>query len=264
MYANAFQQGPPLSITQLVANRTLDAFSASLLWLAVENGLSLVTAAGPSLAGKTTLLESLFVFLHPQRQMVMLRGMEEDFAFLKTRKAEDSFLYCPEISPHLWFYLWGPGVVQLFKAMAQGYPMGATMHADSPEEVIYQLYRGSGVPASLLSRLNLVAVIRTGRRNGRLWRHLDGIAELIEDKDGSPQVRPLVNWDANQDGWRWLARPRELTNRLGAALETELERRRRLLEAWVKEGLWSADDLRRAVLSFYRQVEVEAGVALAG
>lgn len=263
MYFMPFQPGSPLSITQLIANRTLDSSTASLFWVAVENGLSLVTAAGPPLAGKTTLLESLFVFLPPQRRVVMLRGMEEDFSFLKVRRAEDTFLYCPEISDHIWFYLWGPGVGRLFQAMAQGYQMGTTMHADSPQEIVYQLHRGSGVPSSLLSQLNLVAVLRVERRGGRLWRHLAGLSELVADEPGLPQVRLLMKWEENDGRWRPVAPLQGLKDKLGTSLEAEQERRRDLLEEWVQKGLWDPDELRRAVLGFYRQTKTRAEQALA-
>ena len=43
-----------LSILDLVGNNTLDLRLASLLWLLVEKKASVIVAAAPQLAGKTT------------------------------------------------------------------------------------------------------------------------------------------------------------------------------------------------------------------
>src|SRR5919204_945220 len=52
-----------LSLVDLVANGTIPARPAALLWWAMERGASLVTAGGPSGAGKTTLANALLAFL---------------------------------------------------------------------------------------------------------------------------------------------------------------------------------------------------------
>ena len=45
-----------LTMLELVSNNTLSAELAALLWLFIENKTSILAAAGPQLAGKTTLL----------------------------------------------------------------------------------------------------------------------------------------------------------------------------------------------------------------
>ena len=52
-----------LTLVDVVANGTIPARAAALLWWAVERGASLFTAGGPSGAGKTTLANALLAFL---------------------------------------------------------------------------------------------------------------------------------------------------------------------------------------------------------
>ena len=63
-----------LTLLDLVRNRTLDLDTAALLWLLVENRSSIVVAAAPQLAGKTTLLTALIDFMPPWHEKVYTRG----------------------------------------------------------------------------------------------------------------------------------------------------------------------------------------------
>ena len=72
----------PRSIVRLVAEGTLDAPLAALLWILVEARVPLVVAAGPQGSGKTTLLFALLDFLPPAVRLRVLAGYAEDFEWL--------------------------------------------------------------------------------------------------------------------------------------------------------------------------------------
>jgi hypothetical protein len=69
-------------VAQLIADGTLDAELAAIVWLLLEGHVPLVVGAGPRLAGKTTLLHSLLDFLPPDIGTREIRGRREDFSWL--------------------------------------------------------------------------------------------------------------------------------------------------------------------------------------
>jgi hypothetical protein len=73
---------PSRSIAQLIAEGTLDADLAAIIWLLVEGRVPLVVGAGPRLVGKTTLLNALLDFLPPDIGTREIRGRAEDFSWL--------------------------------------------------------------------------------------------------------------------------------------------------------------------------------------
>ncbi|MCH7802101.1 MAG: hypothetical protein IIC24_11250, partial [Chloroflexi bacterium] len=60
-----------LTILDLISNNTLSTELAALLWLLVEHKTSIITAAGPQLAGKTTLLTALLDLARPRFRSVL-------------------------------------------------------------------------------------------------------------------------------------------------------------------------------------------------
>ena len=72
----------PRSIVELIRAGTLDAELAATLWVLIEGRVPLVVGALPRLAGKTTLLEALLMFLPPGTRTVELAGAMETFDWL--------------------------------------------------------------------------------------------------------------------------------------------------------------------------------------
>ncbi|NLE09259.1 MAG: hypothetical protein GX631_08400, partial [Dehalococcoidales bacterium] len=77
-----FKNSGHLSILDVIASGTIDFKLAGLLWLVMEYRASVIVAAGPSWAGKTTLFHAMLDFLRPEVEHVTLRGYDEDFTWL--------------------------------------------------------------------------------------------------------------------------------------------------------------------------------------
>jgi hypothetical protein len=73
---------PSRSVAQLIAEGTLDADLAAIVWLLVEGRVPLVVGAGQRLVGKSTLLNALLDFLPPDIGTRDIRGRAEDFSWL--------------------------------------------------------------------------------------------------------------------------------------------------------------------------------------
>ena len=188
----------PLSIADLIAAGNFDARTAALLWLLIEARASIVVAADPPGAGKTTTLTALSDFLPPDTGRIYLRGWNETFAFVGSADPARSYVLCNDISAHLPVYLWGRKVLQLFAARAAGFPFGATMHADTADEVIailagYPLY----VPLPAIAGLDLVMTLAVDYAARRPRRRLERLTLLRRTGEGDlPDPFDLAWWDA--------------------------------------------------------------------
>ncbi|HEX7735032.1 MAG TPA: hypothetical protein VF458_09215 [Ktedonobacteraceae bacterium] len=159
----------PLSVAQIVALGSVDVYTASLVWLLLENGSSL-TVAGPTDPqpgiGKTTTLNALLQFLPESTALAYMSGMYEDFAFMRLPDIEPAKTYalCNEVSDHLPIYMWSRTAQRFLKLPAQGYHVATSVHADTIAEVVQMYQRSLRVPVEDVRRLGLVINIGlTGR-----------------------------------------------------------------------------------------------------
>lgn len=303
---------PGRSVLGLIADGTLDAELAALLWLLLEARLPVVVAAGPPLAGKTTVLTALLDFLPPGTRRVYLRGAWEDYTWLAEASAlgwrsgdapspeaarpwaagpltasdgattdagalagaaadggkedvrrRETYLLAAELSAHLPVYTWGMAARTAVRAIALGYGLGTTMHAESLEDVFDSL-RGPDVRLTddELSRLGLVLVLRALRGPTGVQRRrvvaAHYVRPLMRDAGGHVQrLAPavLATWDGRTDSFEhfaWGVVP-ELAGRVGLRPgDFELEQRRRAdyVAGLVAAGLLSNAEARSAIAGY--------------
>ena len=254
--------GEPLSLVQLLEAETLDLPLASLLWLAMEHRASVIVAASPRLAGKTTLLTALIDFLRPEVQRIYLQGRAEDYDFLPQVEPRECYLLVNELSYHLPAYLWGQPARRLFELLPLGFGMGATMHADTAEEVVAILEQTLGVPGNLVGQVTLVVnlELQYGSRGYQYLRRRVIAASLLSpDGEALPTSTLLARRDPHRDAW--LVKPGQealeaLAVRLGLdpqEMLRELPRREAMLCQWLEQGVRLPAQVRQAVQQFYRE-----------
>ncbi len=273
---------PPRSIVELIDAGTLDAELAALLWLLVEGRVPLIVAAERGGAGKTTLLEALHDFLPPGTRRVELAGVTETFDWLPharelgwqsvpatatAREPVDpasTWLVAHELSDHLPVYTWGDAARVAIRALSVGYGLGATIHADSLEEVFGLLHEA---PVALtddeLSRLGVVLILRAFAPppgdlvDGPMRRVVAAhyVRPVSRDAHGHIQrLGPavLATWDEDEDAhehfaWGVLGELAERTGRRAGDFEIELERRREYLSGLAAAGVVEVDRVRIAI-----------------
>lgn len=256
----------PLSVLDLIAAGNFDAETAALLWLLVEARASIVVAAHPPGAGKTTTLTALSDFLPAGTARIYLRGWNETFAFAGTADPATSYILCNEISSHLPVYLWGRKVEQLFAAVASGFSFGATMHADSPEEVVailagYPLY----LPIETIAHLDAVLTLAVDYTARRPHRRLDALSLLRRERDSATiRFDTMAWWDMSRSAVAHapLTAPSALLRRLGldrAALAAEQARRATYLRALLADGALARTAVRQRLATYDRQVGGDTG-----
>lgn len=250
----------PLSIVRLIDQGTLDSQTAAFLWIAMEQRASLIVAAEPPEAGKTTLLTASLDFLPPEIETIYLRGWYERFEFLDDdRDPAATYLLSNEISSHLPIYMWGHGVRRMFEAAGAGYGIGATVHEQSADGVLRLLsHYPLEVPDSLLKEIDLVVTLSMRRRAGKDLRRVMRL-EIIEDQAGRPAPRTLASRDVI--GADLHVSPGLLINALVRHFgldrdyaTSELAQRVSRLERLVRSQTFSVSDVRRAIERYRNSV----------
>lgn len=182
----------PMSITEVVAARDMDARTAALAWLVLAGHGSVLIAAEQPRSGKTTTLTALLDLVPRRLTRVYLRGGAETFDFLDRTSPPRTLLLANELSSHLPVYLWGAKAVRTFRALREGYALGATLHADSAAEAIAQLRDELGADANDLARIDLLLVMRRRRLIS---------AHRLRPAHAGPSAEALVAHDEATDGW---------------------------------------------------------------
>jgi hypothetical protein len=249
------------SLVQLVDNHSLSASVAALLFLAMEHRSSIVVATQPRLAGKTTMLTALLPFLRPEVRKIYLHGSFEDYEFLPGVAPDASYLLVNELSDHLPYYLWGRPAQRLFQLLPLGFAMGATMHADTPEEVAELLRYGLGITETTVGQITLVINLelmlgQRGYEDAR--RRVGKVSVYFSGRRGRLGSMPLAVWDSRSDSCEVLLNADAvelLGGRLGMTPEQvkeALAQRERLLLQWLQDGVHSPTQVQNALQSFYR------------
>jgi type IV secretory pathway ATPase VirB11/archaellum biosynthesis ATPase len=253
----------PLSITQILRSGTLSTRFAAILGLAIERGASMVLAADPPGAGKTTILTALLAFARPDASVYFTRGWGETFDLPPREDDAPTFIMINEISDHLPVYSWGPYVQRAFELMADGYALLSTMHADTVEGVIEQLTDENDVPKEHIGHLAFVVPIYVGLgAEGRRVRRVSEIA-VLEPLGGSYDRHKIARWHREGDRFESLTTPAQVNataRRLGMTDDEFLEalqRREKFLDELMADGIDDMEAVQQRVFAFsgYQLVE---------
>ena len=150
-----------LSIAEIISLGSVDAETAGLVWLLLEQGASL-TVAGPTDpqpgVGKTTTLNALLQFLPEGTALAYMSGMYENFAFTRRSDVNPATTYalCNEVSDHLPIYMWGRIARRFLTLPAQGYHVATSVHADTIQDVMRMYQRDLHLPVDDIRRLGLI------------------------------------------------------------------------------------------------------------
>jgi hypothetical protein len=249
-----------LSILDLVNSGTLDFKVAALLWTLMEHRASVLVAAGPAFAGKTTLLNALLDFLPPDLQKIALQGHFEDFKFLNSSQADKSYLVAEEFSNHGFAeYMWGYKAVKTINLLSKGYSIGATIHARNSQEVIYVLNKYLGLSLPVLTQLgiivNLLAIAGRNYEDEPI-RRVVSVDLILPHKEGLA-IQVLAARQFSEQGFNYLddnALQQALAgkNLVGkSTIETEIDTRIRFLKHLLKTGSSSPSEVRKAIADYY-------------
>lgn len=203
----------PWTITDFIKAKTISYEGAALLWLAMQNELSILVAGGTG-SGKTSMLNVIANFLPPNQRVISIEDTRElqlpdtlHWLPMETRmpnpegKGEVSMLDLVINSLRMRPDRIMVGEIRrqkeaevLFEAMHTGHSVYGTIHANNARECVIRLTNPPiEIPKLMLPALNIILVQNRNRRTGK--RRTLQIAEVTHS--GDPNV--LMQFDMPKD-----------------------------------------------------------------
>jgi len=236
-----------ITIAELVRNGTINADMAAVLWAAVDEQKSFLTAAVPRFAGKTTTSNAVLALRPPDVPVTPVAG-ERDLMQRLSVERRGGYLVVAEFAPvPVPGYIWGEPVRRVFETVhAGGYALQTALHAPGVDAAMQEVTYGNGVSDAHASIFKLVLYIeRFGYSLDTFWRRVTDLYEVECVEDGRPVGRSLFRWRERDDSFEQLAEPKQWGHdRAGLA------QRAALISHLAASGQTSAAEVAAAVAEY--------------
>ena len=212
----------PLTISDLIAFKTISSELAAYLWYVVENRASVLVAGGVA-SGKTTMLNCLSMFIKPEMKVVSVEDTQElnlphenwipsvvrlgfgqedkkggtitlfDLLKAAVRQRPD-YIIVGEVR--------GEEAYTLFQAMATGHLGMCTMHAESVEAVMNRLEsEPMNIPKPLIAMTNVIMVMTRTEVDGKPARRVNNATEVLgfDPKSTGIATDEVFHWNPKFD-----------------------------------------------------------------
>jgi flagellar protein FlaI len=266
----------------LIKNKTYSVDILAYLWLAVENGKSIIFA-GATAAGKTSSLNSISLFIPPVAKIVSIEDTHELMlhhtnwigsvtreSFTKNTTVTDIDMYellrqalrqRPEYI--IVGEIRGKEATTLFQAINTGHTTYSTMHADSVETVISRLEGDPiNIPRVMIQSLDILSIQKMMVFGNKRVRRLDTMVEFIgiDPKTQDLRFNELYSWDPRDDSFRIGGKSYVLEaimttrNWNEEKLNQELKNRKKVLEYMVEKDM-DEYEVVALIQSYYADAE---------
>jgi flagellar protein FlaI len=270
----------PLTISDLIAFKTISSEMAAYLWYVIENRASVVVAGGVA-AGKTTMLNCLSMFIKPEMKIVSVEDTQElnlphenwvpsvvrlgfghedrksgtitlfDLLKAAVRQRPD-YIIVGEVR--------GEEAYTLFQAMATGHLGMSTIHAESVEAVINRLEsEPMNIPKSLIAMTDVIMVMTRTEIDGRPVRRTGETAEIVEFDRNKKNIltEEVFHWNPRGDEFVFsghstlLERHARKVDASAEEIKTELNRRKTVLEWMAHGGIRRNTEVANVIREYY-------------
>lgn len=277
----------PFTPLDLLRTGTASPELVAHLWLAVEQGDSLIICGGPA-AGKTSTLNALSLFLPRSAKVVSIEDtrelslLHEHWVPSTTRSGSGAAHTATKAAGEIDMYdlltaalrqrpshilvgeVRGPEAVTMFQAMATGHATYATMHADSVRGMVARLESPPiRVPRAFFGSLRQVLIQVQRKTPSGTVRRLAQLVEIggLDSETDEIVTSPVFDWDPGTDGFHYQGHSL-LVDRAAARrgcspedVERDLAARSRYLRAMVAEGVTDPRTIHDRIEAF-RSMEV--------
>ncbi len=263
----------PWTITKFIRMGTITYEAAALLWLAVQNELSILVTGGTG-SGKTSMLNVLANFLPPNHRIISIEDTREltlpnnlHWVPLETRLPNpegkggvtmlDLLVNSLRMRPDRIIV----GEIRrkeeaqvLLEAMHTGHSVYATMHANDAEETVVRLTNPPiEIPKPMISAISLILVQNRNRRTGK--RRTFQIAEVTPT--GDPRV--LLQHNFQKDRLEEINPSVYMRKRLSLyagmsdeEIENDLKNKVRILKYMVKNKIEDVHEIGLLMAKYYK------------
>ncbi len=271
----------PLTPTHMLKYKTASPTQMAYLWMAVENGMSILVSGGTA-TGKTAMLNALSLFIRPELKVVSIEDTAELrlalphwiphvarspisvrgkigevtlFDLLKSSlRQRPDYLVLGEVR--------GKEAFVLFQQIATGHPALATIHAASIPQLIDRLVTPPiSLPASLLENVDVIAFLTLSRLKGAYVRRMDGVLEMVGVKGNRPVTNRVFEWDAPSDKFNIRKKSivlGKIAKKSGLTPERvgdELIRRKLVLDWMLERNVTDYKEFSRIISMYYSNPE---------
>ncbi|HLC49828.1 MAG TPA: ATPase, T2SS/T4P/T4SS family [Candidatus Nanoarchaeia archaeon] len=262
----------PWTVTSLIKEKTITYEGAALLWLAVQNEMSLIVAGGTA-SGKTSMLNMIANFFPPNQRIISIEDTRElmlpeilHWVPMETRLPNpegkggvemlDLIVNSLRMRPDRIIV----GEIRrkkeaevLFEAMRTGHSVYGTLHANNAAETVNRLTNPPiDLPKQSLSALSLVVVQNINRRTGR--RRTLQIAEITQTGD----ARVLMQLNPMKDVLEKVNEPLAILEMLGLysgfskdTLAQDLKAKENILRWIVKNNINDVNKIGLLMSKYY-------------
>jgi flagellar protein FlaI len=248
----------PFTPVDLIKFGTFSLRQMAYLWLAIENGKSLIFAGGTA-SGKTTSMNAVSLFIPPRSKVITIEDTQEivlqhtNWVQTTTRSSfgsaeagkvtmyellRDALRQRPEYI--IVGEIRGDEAQTLFQAMNTGHTTYSTMHADSVKSAINRLeHEPINLPRQMLNALDIISIQTTIEVENDTVRRCKDIVEIedINEQDDTIKTRNVFTYNRKEDSIDsrvdsyLLEQIRKELNYSKEELESEIDNRMRLLNA---------------------------------
>ena len=277
----------PFTPVELVKFGTASAEMVAYLWVAVENGKSMMVCGGTA-SGKTATLNSAALFIRPGAKIVSIEdtreinlphenwipgttrsgvgergadgkaGGEIDMYDLvrAALRQRPNYIIVGEVR--------GKETYTMFQAMATGHPTMSTMHADSVKSMVNRLENPPiNTPRILLTALNFVIIQTHARIGDSIVRRIKQVVELVgfEPETNELITNTVYEWDAATDTFVYKGHSflfdeiMEMKNMTHEEMETEFQRRVDIVNYMSGKSMTDFREISKVVVSYYQYPE---------
>ncbi|MBU0665886.1 MAG: ATPase, T2SS/T4P/T4SS family [Nanoarchaeota archaeon] len=262
----------PWTITKFIKAGTISLEAAALVWLGVQNELSILVAGGTG-SGKTSMLNVVSNFFPPNQRIISIEDTREltlpsnlHWVPMETRLPNpegkggitmlDLLVNSLRMRPDRILV----GEIRrkeeaqvLMEAMHTGHSVYATIHANNADEVVMRLTNPPiDIPKPMLTSLSLVLVQNRNRRTGK--RRTLQIAEILPNGDPNIIMKLNVQKDlvehANES--QTMIDTLELyTGLTKDEIDFDIKQKIKILQWMVKKNIDSVNEVGNVLSKYY-------------
>lgn len=275
----------PLSILEIIQMGTCDYKMAAYLSLTIGEGMNLFVC-GETASGKTTTLNAITTFIHPNAKIVSIEDTPELQVphsnwireVVSTTKEGESGVGMFDLlkaalrqrpNEIIVGEIRGAEGAIAFQAMQTGHSVMATFHAASVERLIQRLTGAPiNVPKSYMDNLNICLIQQAVKLpNGKTGRRMTSINELVgyDPVAQSFSFVEIFRWDPVSDAFLFTGDgnsyllEHKIAPKLGIPphkkrrIYAEVERRGKILEKLSQQGVMNFYDLLKVLAKAQRE-----------
>lgn len=280
----------PFTPTEIVKFKTASPEMVAYIWIAIENGKSMMICGGTA-SGKTATLNSAALFIRPGAKIVSIEdtreinlphenwipgttrtgvgergpdgkaGGEIDMYDLvrAALRQRPNYIIVGEVR--------GKETYTMFQAMATGHPTMSTMHADSVKSMVNRLENPPiNTPRILLTALNFVVIQTHARIGDSIVRRIKQIVELVgfEPETNELITNTVYEWDPATDTFVFKGHSflfdeiMEMKNMTHEEIEREFRRRVDIVSYMTEKNMLDFREIAKIVVSYYQYPEETA------